>query len=177
MGGWTILAAAITMPDAYKSAVLEGSSTGAPYAAEGSPTWPRNLAVVFSTMDEFSVLMWGVPRAADAPKSAKLQKVFGTNTTIEPGKIYGSIADGSARVLYQPKNTHPGDHISNVAIGYSIDWFGQTLKGRQGQLEQIWIWKELGTFAGFIGFVFFILGLGSALLGPRPSRPWYAPCP
>jgi pimeloyl-ACP methyl ester carboxylesterase len=173
MGGWTILAAAIAMPDAYKAAVLEGSSTGAPFAADGSPTWPRNLAVVFSTMDEFSVLMWGVPRAADAPKSPKLQKVFGTNTTIEPGKIYGSIANGSARVLYQPKNTHPGDHISNVAIGYSIDWFGQTLKGAKplASSNQIWVWKELGTFAGFIGFVFFILGLGSTLLGTKTFAP------
>jgi pimeloyl-ACP methyl ester carboxylesterase len=173
MGGWTILAAAITMPDAYKAAVLEGSSTGAPFAAEGSPTWPRNLAVVFSTMDEFSVLMWGVPRGADAPKSPKLQKVFGTDSTIEPGKIYGSIADGNARVLYQPKNTHPGDHISKVAIGYSIDWFAQTLKGGRAiaSSNQIWIWKELGTFVGFIGFVFFILGLGGALLGAKTFAP------
>lgn len=166
MGGWTILAAAIAMPDAYKSAVLEGSSTGAPFAAEGSTTWPRNLAVVYSTMDEFSTLMWGIPRAADAPKSAKMQKVFGATSAIEPGKIYGSIADGTARVLYQPKNTHPGDHISTVAIGYSIDWFGQTLKGGNSiaASNQVWYWKELGTFAGFIGFVFFILGLGGALL-------------
>jgi pimeloyl-ACP methyl ester carboxylesterase len=171
MGGWTILAAAITMPNAYKSAVLEGSSTGAPFAAEGSTTWPRNLAVVFSTMDEFSVLMWGIPRAADAPNSAKLQKVFGTSGAIEPGKIYGSIADGTARILYQPKNTHPGDHISNVAIGYSIDWFAQTLTGGKAVSNQVWIWKELGTFAGFIGFVFFILGLGGALLRAKTFAP------
>jgi len=124
-------------------------------------------------MDEFSVLMWGVPRGADAPKSPKLQKVFGTDSTIEPGKIYGSIADGNARVLYQPKNTHPGDHISKVAIGYSIDWFAQTLKGGRAiaSSNQIWIWKELGTFVGFIGFVFFILGLGGALLGAKTFAP------
>ena len=30
MGGWTVLAAAAVMPDAYASMVLEGSSTGAP---------------------------------------------------------------------------------------------------------------------------------------------------
>jgi pimeloyl-ACP methyl ester carboxylesterase len=173
MGGWTILAAAIAMPDAYKAAVLEGSSTGAPFAAEGSAAWPRNLAVVFSTMDEFSPLMWGVPRGIDAPKSAKLQKVFGASAAIEPGKIYGSIADGSARVLYQPKSTHPGDHISNAAIGYSIDWFAQTLKGGKAvpSSNQVWIWKELGTFVGFIGFVSFILGLGGALLGAKAFAP------
>src|SRR6266851_2887870 len=32
MGGWTVLAAARAMPDAYKALVLEGSSTGAPFA-------------------------------------------------------------------------------------------------------------------------------------------------
>ncbi|OYX75776.1 MAG: alpha/beta hydrolase, partial [Bradyrhizobium sp. 35-63-5] len=65
MGGWTVLAAAATMPDAYRAVVMEGSSTGKPFAAEGSPTWPRNLALVFSQYDEFSKLMWGVDRARD----------------------------------------------------------------------------------------------------------------
>ena len=167
MGGWTFLAAAALMPNAYKSAVLEGSSTGAPFAAEGSPTWPKNLAVVYSKYDEFSVLMWGIPKAADVVKSDKLKKVFGVTEDIQPGKVYGSIADGTARVLYTPITTHPGDHISNAAIGYAIDWFGQTLKGGVPvpSSDQIWIWKELATLLGFIGFVFFLLGMGRSLLG------------
>ncbi len=179
MGGWTILAAAAVMPDAYKSVVLEGSSTGKPYAAEGSPTWPKNLAVVFSTMDEFSVLMWGVPRGRDAPNSPKLQAVFGTTTPIEVGKVYGSIADGTARVLYQPVTTHPGDHISRVAIGHAIDWFGQTLQGGNGlaSSNQIWFWKELMTLAAFVGFVIFILGLGGLLLSVPVFAPIVKPIP
>lgn len=173
MGGWTILAAAAMMPDAYKSVVLEGSSTGKPYAAEGSTTWPRNLAVVFSTMDEFSVLMWGVPKGKDVPNSQKLQAVFGTTGAIEPGKIYGSIEDGTARVLYQPVTTHPGDHLSRAAIGYAIDWFAQTLSGGKPipSSNQIWFWKELMTLVGFVGFVLFILGTGGLLL----SVPVFAP--
>ena len=59
MGGWTVLAAAAAMPDSYRAIVLEGSSTGAPYAKDGSPIWPRNLALVYSTYDEFSKIMWG----------------------------------------------------------------------------------------------------------------------
>jgi pimeloyl-ACP methyl ester carboxylesterase len=54
MGGWTVLAAATAMPGDYKAMVLEGSSTGKPFAAEGTPSWPRNLALVFSKYDEFS---------------------------------------------------------------------------------------------------------------------------
>src|SRR4030081_409064 len=38
MGGWTVLAAATAMPSDYKSMVLEGSSTGRPYAADGTPS-------------------------------------------------------------------------------------------------------------------------------------------
>ena len=37
MGGWTVLAAATAMPNDYKSMVLEGSSTGKPFAADGTP--------------------------------------------------------------------------------------------------------------------------------------------
>jgi len=173
MGGWTVLAAAATMPDAYRSVVLEGSSTGKPYAAEGNPSWPRNLAVVFSTMDEFSTLMWGVPRGKDAPNSSKLQAVFGTTGAIEPGRIYGSIEEGTARVLYQPVTTHPGDHLSRAAIGYAIDWFAKTLSGGTPipSSNQIWFWKELMTLAGFVGFVVFIVGIGGLLL----SVPVFAP--
>ena len=48
-----MLAAAATMPDDYKAVGLEGSSTGAPFAAEGSPAWPRNLGLVFSRYESF----------------------------------------------------------------------------------------------------------------------------
>lgn len=167
MGGWTVLAAAAAMPDAYRAIVLEGSSTGAPYAKEGSPAWPRNLALVFSQYDEFSKLMWGVDRAIDLPTSAKLQAVFGTAAPIRERHVYGSIADGTARVLAQPAVTHPGDHISPEAIARAIDWFSVTLKGARPipSTNQIWYWKEAGTGIGLIGFVAIVLGAFDLLLG------------
>ncbi len=166
MGGWTILAAAAAMPDAYKAIVLEGSSTGAPFAREGSPAWPRNLALVFSRYDEFSQIMWGVKRARDVATSPKLQTVFGTKNPIDEGRLYGTIADGTARILLQPSTTHPGDHISTAAIGHATDWFAATLKGGRPRpaSDQIWIWKEFGTGIGLIGFVMIILGASDALL-------------
>lgn len=173
MGGWTVLAAAAAMPDAYTSIVLEGSSTGAPFAKDGSPTWPRNMALVFSKYDEFSQIMWGVDRAIDVNNSAKLQAVFGTKAPVMEGRIYGSIADGTARVLYQPATTHPGDHISPAAIGHATDWFAKTLKGGTPRpaSDQIWHWKEFGTGIGLIGFVMLLLGAFDALL----RLPFFAP--
>src|SRR3546814_6766738 len=129
MGGWTVLAAAAAMPDAYRSIVLEVSSPGKPFAAEGTPTWPRNLALVFSRYDEFSKLMWDVDRARDVGESPKLKTLFGTDKPVKVEKLYGSIEEGTARILFTPKTTHPGDHFSNAAIGASIDWFAKTLEG------------------------------------------------
>ncbi len=166
MGGWAVLVAAATYPEGYQAIVLEGSSTGPPFAADGTPQWPRNLAVVFSAYDEFSELMWGTPRALDVANSPKLQRLFGTDAPVAANKTYGSIEQGNARRLTQPPVTHPGDHLSRVAIADSLDWFAITLKGGK-PLEshnQIWMYKELGTLIALVGFVTLMLGTFHLLL-------------
>jgi len=166
MGGWTVLAAANAMPDAYRAMVLQGSSTGAPFAPEGSPDWPRNLALVFSQYDEFSQIMWETSRALDTADSTKLQAVFGTDKRVVSGQVYGDIAAGTARVLHQPVTTHPGNHISSTSIGHAVNWFAATLEGGNDlpATDQIWIWKEIGTGIGLIGFVMLMLGAFDTLV-------------
>jgi pimeloyl-ACP methyl ester carboxylesterase len=172
MGGWAVLAAAATQPDAYRAMILEGSSTGKPFAAPGAPGFPRDLAVVYSRYDEFSPLMWGVPKARDVAASPKLIRLFGAAGPVAPGRIYGDIAAGTARQLYTPVTTHPGDHISTEAIGDAMDWFGKTLRGGTPRpvSDQIWMWKEVGTLIAFAGFVALILGVFDILL----ALPWFA---
>ena len=166
MGGWTVVNAAAALPDGYKALVLEGSSTGAPFAPDGTAHFPRNLAVVFAKHDEFSAVMWGVPSGEGVTQSTKLWKAFGTERAVEPGKLYGSIADGSARMLYTPPGTHPWNHLSKTAIGDAIDWFQRTLQGGtpRPRDDQIWQWKELGTALALVGFVLLLLGIFDALL-------------
>lgn len=166
MGGWTVLAAAAAMPNDYKSMVLEGSSTGKPFAAEGTASWPRNLALVYAKYEEFPMLMWGVERGQDVAQSQKLWALFGTQGPVEPGKVYGDVAQGTARVLYTPSMTHPAEHISHEAIGYSLDWFGKTLQGGTPRpaSDQIWFAKEIGTLIALIGFVALLIGVFDGLL-------------
>ncbi len=166
MGGWTVLAAAALFPNDYKAMVLEGSSTGAPFAAEGTPQYPRSLALVFSKYDEFSQLMWGVPKAQNVTESKKLWKVFGVAESVQPGKLYGATENGTARILYVPAVTHPMDHISPQAIGYSLDWFQRNLKGGTPRPadQQVWYWKEVGTLVALVGFVALLLGTFEVLL-------------
>ncbi len=173
MGGWAVVNAAAAFPNGYKAVVLEGSSTGAPLAPDGTTTFPRNLAVVFSTLDEFSQVMWGAATAADVPKSNKLMHVFGTESPIEPGQLYGSLQAGTGRVLYTPVGTHPMDHISPAAIGDSLKWFARTLSGGTPRPagDQIWYWKEAGTLIALAGFVMLILGT----FGVLAALPSFAP--
>jgi pimeloyl-ACP methyl ester carboxylesterase len=177
MGGWTILAAATAMPNDYKSMVLEGSSTGRPFAAEGTTTWPRNVALVFAQYEEFPRLMWGVERARDVVTSPKLLSFFGTTGKAEPGKVYGDIAQGNARVIYTPPITHPAEHISHVAIGHSLDWFAKTLQGGTPLPpdNQIWFRKEFGTLVALAGFIVLLLGAFQLLLTLPVFAPLAAP--
>jgi dienelactone hydrolase len=169
MGGWTVLAAAKAMPDAYSAVVLEGSSTGAPFAADGTPAWPRNTAVVYSRFDEFAPLMWRVPKAAEVGKSAKLKALFGSAEDVEPGRLYGEVAMGTGRALFTPSTTHPGDHISPTAVGDALEWFGKTIGAPTPRPagDQIWMWKEAGTLVGLVGVFVLLLGVFEALL-PLP---------
>ena len=173
MGGWAVVNAAAAFPTGYKAVVLEGSSTGAPLAPEGTPEFPHNLAVVFSTLDEFSQVMWGAATAADVSKSKKLMQVFGTESPIEPERLYGSLQAGTGRVLYTPVGTHPMDHISPAAIGDSLKWFARTLSGGTPRpaSDQIWYWKELGTLVALVGFVMLLLGTFDVVAG----LPCFAP--
>ena len=183
MGGWAVLIAAGQAPDDYRSIVIQGSSTGSSGAPEGTPDSPRNLAVVFSSFDEFSGMMWGSPVAAEVPSGEKLRALFGTGEAVVPGRPYGSMEEGTARIFHQPPVTHPGNHISRAAIGHAVDWFQQTLEGEANPLppaDQIWYWKVLGNLVALVGMVVLLFATGRLLVqtpffadlarAPAPSR-------
>jgi len=165
MGGGPILAAAKAQPDGYRALVLEGSTPGLLRAA--APENPRNLAIVFGGYDEFAQLMWQVPKGSMIETSPRLAKLFGTTAPVVENRVYGSIADGTARILVNPPITHPWEHFSNSGVGAAVDWFQQTLPGAAAPKPvsgQIWIWKEVGTGIAFIGFVYLLLGTFELLL-------------
>ena len=173
MGGWASLAAAAVMPDGYRSIAIVGSSTGEPFAAPGTPKWPRNAAVIFSRYDEFAPFMWGAADARNVGSSAKMQALFGTDRSVEPGRVYGSLDDGTARWLATPTTMHPGDHISPAAIADAIAWMNLTL-GNDTSLangDQIWMWKEVGTLVALIGGVVLLLGTIGLLLSVPALAP------
>ncbi len=169
MGGWAVVIAAQVFPNDYKSMVLEGSSTGTFGGNPGTATFPRNLGLIYSKFDEFAQLMWGVPIALNAGAGQKMMEQFNTTSPVVPDKLYGSIADGTARYWYQPTTNHPGDTWSTEAIGDAVAWFQKTLTGGNGlpPSNQVWYWKEVGTLIALIGFVLFLFAAGGVLLRSR----------
>lgn len=165
MGGGPILAAAAELPDGYRAIVLEGSTPG--LLGAKAPANPRNLAIVFGQYDEFAALMWGVPKGSQIEDSKKLAALFGVAGPVLEDKLYGSIADGSARILFNPPITHPWEHFSAAGVGGAVGWFQKTIPAPLAKpvADQVWLWKEIGTLISFIGLIGLILGAFDLLLG------------
>lgn len=168
MGGWASVVAAATHPSYYRSLVLIGSSAGTPQLEPipGTPTFPKNVQVEMGRYSEFSELMWSVPEGRLFPDSPRLRKMFGVSQAIQPGKLYGSIAAGTARRFYYPATTHPGLTFSPDAIGDAVTWMQQTLTGVSPYPagQQMWAWDELGTFLALVGIILLIFPVGALLL-------------
>jgi hypothetical protein len=178
MGGGPVMAAAAVDTDGYKAVVLEGSTPG--LLGAKAPASPRNLAVVFGQYDEFAPLMWGVPKGAMVEQSKKLAKVFGVPGPIAEDHVYGDIAAGTARILANPPVTHPWEHFSNAGVADAVDWFQRTIPAPAARPphDQVWLWKEFGTLAAFIGMGWLILATFDVLLTlpafaalDRPAEP------
>lgn len=179
MGGWTVLAAAKAHPNGYRSLILEGSSVGPPFAPEGTKAFPRNLLVVFGTRDEFGGFMWGPEAPVNTGATARAKALFGTDQPVVPGRLYGDIAQGTARMLLTPFVTHAWLHQSVTGITPALQWFDRTLDGGNGLAadDQIWPWREGGNALALLAVPGLILGLfaltframGGAAIAASPS--------
>lgn len=166
MGGWTVLSAAAAMPQDYAAVVVSGSSTGTFGVPPGDSVFPRNFALVEGTMDEFSATMWQSPTGAGVVDTDKLKAQFGTGQRVEAGRLYGDLGLGTARMLYQPTQTHPANHITATGVAPVLEWAQLTVPPVTvlDPQDQIWGWKEFGTSLSLLGAFLFLLVAGPVLL-------------
>jgi pimeloyl-ACP methyl ester carboxylesterase len=173
-GGFAaVTAAAHAVPDGYKSIFYMESECTAPGSMDTSPCEGlKNVAFNIGQFTELGVMVM-VSKGSEAPASPVVQPVFGTNEPIKVGQVYGSIADGTARILYQPWEEHAGSTDSPAAIGNAIDWMQKTLKGGTGlsPSKQIWGWKLFGTAAALFGAMLFLFPMGALLLQTSHFKP------
>jgi len=165
--------AANAMPDSYNSIFYMESECSAPGSPDITPCMNlKNVAFNIGKVTELGGMVL-VGKGTDAPTSPVIQHVFGTTEPIEEGKIYGSIEEGTARILYQPWEDHAGSTDAPAAIANTIDWMGKTLKGGSSlpSSDQIWGWKLFGTASALLGAFLFVFAMGSLLLKSSYFKP------
>ncbi|EKD88549.1 MAG: hypothetical protein ACD_34C00471G0001 [uncultured bacterium] len=165
--------AANAMPDAYKSIFYMESECSAPGSPDISPCVNlKNVAFNIGQVTELAgmVLIGSGPQATTSPV---IQPLFNTEEPIKVGEVYGSIEDGTARILYQPWEDHAGSTDAPAAIGNTIDWMQRTLTGGSGlaPTSQIWGWKLFGTALALLGAFLFFFPMGSLLLSTTFFKP------
>ena len=172
-------AAAQALPDDYTSIFYMESECTAPGNPDMTPCANlKNVAFNIGEVTELGGMVF-VGRGSEASTSMVIQPVFNTKDPIKVGQVYGSVADGSARILYQPWEDHAGSTDSPAAIGNAIDWMAQTLKGGNGlpASNQIWGWKVFGTALALLGALLFLFPMGSLLLQTNNFKSLVEPMP
>lgn len=169
-GGAAVLMAAETTPDQYQAMVLDGAAPGGAGLRDGTPDFPRNLAVIYGRYDGFSRMLWGTERATDIGRSEKLTKLFGVHQEVVAGRIYGDRLAGTARVLFSPPIANPMAPISREAIGDAVSWFDRSLRPGEAikGTDQVWMWQAVGRVAALVGLLMVLLGTFHLLLGLPP---------
>ena len=168
-----VTAAAQTDPDGYSSIFYMESECTLPGNPDLSPCdGLKNVAFNIGLITELGGMVL-VDTGANVAVSPVVQPVFGTTDPIKVGQVYGSIEDGSARILYQPWEDHAGSTDSPEAIGNAIEWMQKTLQGGSSlpSSNQIWPWKLLGTGAALAGAMIFLFPMGALLLQTSFFKP------
>ena len=84
----------------------------------------------------------------------------------KPGIFYPT-AEGGKRVIYQPAQTHPWNHISVKTTGHMIDFYETAFEDYKSitapKKGQIWLLKELLEALGLIGFYMLFIPLVTIL--------------
>lgn len=172
-------AAALALPDGYSSIFYMESEPNPPGNPNVKPYMAlKNVAFNIGSFTELGGMVF-IDKGGNAPTSIAMLPLFGTPGPIEVGKVYGSIADGTARILYQPWEEHALSTDSTGAIGNAIDWMQRTLTSGGGlaSSDQIWPLKVLGTTAALLGAFLFLFAIGSLLLRTAPFATLVRPIP
>ena len=87
-------------------------------------------------------------------------------TSVEIGKFYGSAADKTLRVIYNPKEIHPWQHFSGQSAEHMVEFFTTAFQVDNPipLKDQLWFWKELFNFLGLIGSFLAIVPLAVLLM-------------
>jgi len=163
------MGAIVSNPDGYSSVFFMESEVNAPGSFDLSAApLVKNAAFNIGTVTELGSMVF-IAKGSDAPVSPVLQPLFNTTEPIKVDTLYGSIEDGTARILYQPWEGHAGATDATAAIRNALKWMDLTLKveSKLSPRNQVWPLKLIGTALALLGALLFPFPMGSLLLETR----------
>jgi hypothetical protein len=172
-------AAALSQPDGYNSIFYMESEPNPPGPPIVDPYLGfHNVAFNIGEWTELG-LMIAVEKGSDAVVSPVVLQMFGTQGPVEVDQVYGSIEDGTARILYAPFEEHALSTDHAGAIGNAIDWMQRTLTDGDGlsRSNQVWPFKLIGTAVALFGGFLFLFAMGGLLLRTRKFASLVKPVP
>ena len=189
-GGLAATLGALPTPGSVKSILAVGSGLCWPalYGVTMDVSTPINYGTIFGKYDEFGWLFWPEEQtehkdvSAYAAYSSFMKAVWGEEgDSVKPFEWYGEKADNTLRILYQPAETHPFNHVSAASTGYAMNFMNNTLEGgnKAGLADnnQIWYWKEICTGIGMVGFLLFLFAFGAFIIDSGKNTEYLATLP
>ncbi len=159
MGGG-IARVAISQSSVHVNALVLVGSSISNRTYPSNSTYPRNLLIAVGSFDSLSTYPSDL---------TQLEPVFGVSD-IQPGVVYGSFSNGTARKIVIARTNHLFETIDPVLLSATVDWMKEALKG--GIEDTHWIpasdliygWWIVGGLVATLGVVLSIFPLMTLLI-------------
>ncbi|MCB2210005.1 alpha/beta hydrolase [bacterium] len=173
VGGTFIAKAALANADKVKAIFPYASGSFFDMMKGTDPSlFTFNVGYTIGTYDEFLIFASG-KKPVELFADDMVMEFFNTDQPIVPGQVYGSFADGTARVIYNPQTSHTENLTSKTTIGAVVEFFEEAMpSGTSLTAEnQVWPLKELFSLLAIIALLTFAIGLASVLLKTEVFKP------
>ena len=177
-GGNVITLASDMAGDSYEESVIKAvydSGYIKISAANKFKNLKCNAAMSYAYYDEGAFRYQTDTTAVEVIAKRFINEVNGSNLGIENveyEKGYGSMADGTYRIVHREKTNHCFEMYDNLSIANTVDFFNETLQigSSVKGTKQIWFGKEFSNGLALAAAFTFII----ALLGVLMETPFFA---
>lgn len=177
-GGNVITLASDMAGDSYEESVIKAvydSGYIKISAANKFKNLKCNAAMSYAYYDEGAFRYQTDTTAVEVITKRFINEVNGSNLGIENveyEKGYGSMADGTYRIVHREKTNHCFEMYDNLSIANTVDFFNETLQigSSVKGAKQIWFGKEFSNGLALAAAFTFII----ALLGVLMETPFFA---
>lgn len=167
MGRNFLQEAASAQPDWYSSCAFLGIT---PTGGDEVISALKNMLIVFGTADETNEDLESYAYATRFFENPLWQRLIvngqSSSGTVEEHTVYGSIEDGTARMLVSPNIDHAQTTESTKSVAAVVEWMQMTLdlESKLPASSAVFPWKQFWVSVSFLAMVIFLFAAGSCFV-------------